>query len=247
MRFSPVGLSTLLVSAFLLCQTAPVDAKAQDTAGRAGSWKKAAQGSPDLAAAQAKVTANPKDAEALNDLGFALRQNGQLKDAEKYLKQAIEAKPTMGEAHANLSVVYYDQSNWADALSEAQKAVKANADQAIFRCVLANALSKTGDLKGASQEYKMAIQLKPDYQNAYYNLGRVLNELGEVNDAKYSLSKALELDPNDDRVVALLDKLDGAGTGAVSSTSPAVGATSTPAASQAKKVSADKKTATSEK
>ena len=90
--------------------------------------------------------------------------------------------------------------------------MKLNADQAIFRVVLGNALAKTGDLKAAQQEYKIAIQLKPDYENAYYNLGVVLNDDGQINDAKYSLSKALELDPNDDRVVALLDKLDKLGS-----------------------------------
>lgn len=187
-------------------------ALAEDTSGRAGSWRKAAQGAPDLNAAKAKVEKNPKDAEALNDYGFALRQNGQIDEAAKYLKQAIEIKPTMGEAHANLSVVYFDQSKYQDAVAEGQKAVKANADQAIFRVVLGNALAKTGDLKGAQQEYKIAIQLKPDYENAYYNLGVALNDDGQINDAKYSLSKALELDPNDDRVVALLDKLDKLGS-----------------------------------
>lgn len=201
---------TILLSLFLGASSTAV--LADDTSGRAGSWRKAAQGAPDLNAAKAKVEKNPKDAEALNDYGFALRQNGQTDEAAKYLKQAIEIKPSMGEAHANLSVVYFDQAKYQDAVAEGQKAVKINADQAIFRVVLGNALAKTGDLKGAQQEYKIAIQLKPDYENAYYNLGVALNDDGQINDAKYSLSKALELDPNDDRVVALLDKLDKLGS-----------------------------------
>lgn len=208
MRFSSSEVSFLLAAAILLSQFAlAVDAKTDDS-GRAGSWRKAAQGAPDLKSAQAKVDKNPKDADALNDLGFALRQNQKLDEAKKYLLQAVEIKPQFGEAHANLSVVYYDQGKYADAVTEAQKAVKINADQPIFRVVLGNALSKTGDLKGAQQEYKIAIQLKSDYENAYYNLGRVLNEDGQINDAKYSLAKALELDPDDERVLALMDKLD---------------------------------------
>lgn len=203
---------TLLLSTVFAVSTTTTIAQAEDTSGRAGSWNKAAQGAPDLKAAKAKVDKSPKDADALNDYGFALRQNGQTDEAAKYLKQAIEIKPAMGEAHANLSVVYYDQQKYQDAVAEGQKAVKLNADQAIFRVVLGNALAKTGDLKGAQQEYKIAIQLKPNYENAYYNLGVVLNEDGQINDAKYSLSKALELDPNDDRVVALLDKLDKLGS-----------------------------------
>ena len=212
MRVSHSLSLTLLLSLALGIGGTASFAKSDDTAGRAGSWNKAAQGAPDLKAAKAKVDKNPKDAEALNDYGFALRQNGQTDEAAKFLKQAIEIKPAMGEAHANLSVVYFDQGKFQDAVAEGQKAVKANADQAIFRVVLGNALAKTGDLKGAQQEYKIAIQLKPNYENAYYNLGVALNEDGQINDAKYSLSKALELDPNDDRVVALLDKLDKLGS-----------------------------------
>lgn len=181
---------------------------AADKDGRAGSWRKGTQGAPDLKAAQAKVDQNPKDAGALNDLGFALRQNGKNAEAEKYLKQAVEIKPEMGEAHANLSVNYFDMKKYSDALAEAEKAVKIDKDNAIFRVVLGNAKSKSGDLKGAAQEYKIAVQLKPDYENALYNLGRVQNENGDVSDAKLTLAKALELDPNDERVLALLDKLE---------------------------------------
>lgn len=202
MRMLGIGFVVITIT---LATTLPVLA---DSDGRAGFWRKAAQGAPDLKAARARVEKSPKDAEALNDLGFALRQNGKLDEAEKYLKQAVEIKPQMGEAHANLSVVYYDQNKTAPALTEAKKAVDIDANKPIFRVVYGNALSKSGDLKAAAQEYKVAIQLKPDYENAHYNLGRVLNEDGQVTDAKLSLSKALELDPNDDRVLALLDKLE---------------------------------------
>lgn len=199
-----VFLSALLA----LVVAAPICVAAPNKDGRAGSWRKGEQGAPDLKAAQARVDKNPKDAEALNDLGFALRQNGKAKEAEKYLKQAIEANPKMTEAHVNLSVNYYDQQMYKEALAEAQEAVKINPDHAISRVVLGNALSKTGDLKGAMQEYKVAVHLQPDYENAHYNLGRVQNEAGETNDAKMSLVKALELDPNDGRVLQLLDKLE---------------------------------------
>jgi len=207
MRLSLVHFSFLLLAVSLSLPAS----QAAEGLDRAGSWNKAGQGAPDLAAARAKVQKNPKDADALNDLGFALRQNEQFAEAEKCLKQALELKPEMGTAHANLSVVYYDQKKYSEALAEAQKAVKTNANQPIFRVVLGNALSKTGDLKGAAQEYKVAIHLKPKYENAHFNLGRVLNEDGQVTEAKYSLAKALELDPDDDRAVELLDKLEKSG------------------------------------
>lgn len=233
----------LLVTALLaslVCSSNAADSAPAE--GRAGSWRKGAQGAPDLKAAQLKVEKNPKDAEALNDLGFALRQNGKLDEAQNYLKQALEIKPEMGSAHANLSVVYYDQSKTADALREAQAAVKTDANNAIFRVILGNALSKTGDLKGAAQEYKLAIHLQPDYENAIYHLGRVLAEDGDLNEAKYQLAKALSLDPKDERVVALLDKLERGEVGSGKGASGGAGAAAGSGAS-AKQAQADRELA----
>lgn len=176
--------------------------------GRAGAWNRSTQGAPNLTKARARVEKNPKDAIALNDLGFALRQNNQLEEAEKFLKQAIEVKPDLAQAHTNLSVVYNDQKRYKEAVDEAMAAVKIDANQPIFRVVLGNALSNTGDLKGAAQEYRIAIKLKPNYENAHYNLGRVLFEDGQVTEAKFALADAINLDPNDDRTLVLLDKIE---------------------------------------
>jgi len=62
--------------------------------------------------------------------------------------------------------------------------------------VLGNALSETERSKGAAQGTKDPCHsCSFDYENAHYNLGRVqIEDSAEVNDAKYTLSKALELD-----------------------------------------------------
>lgn len=214
------GRKILLSASFLLLAictlpSAMVMAGPEDAAaakeGRSGFWRKSSQGAPDLTKCKARVDKNPTDPIALNDYGFALRQNNKLDEAEKYLKQAIEIKPGLAQAHTNLSVVYYDQKRYEEAVKEATAAVKLDANHAIFRVVLGNALSKTGDLKGAAQEYRIAIKLKPDYENAHYNLGRVLLEDGQVSEARFALADAINLDPDDDRTLALLDKLEAGG------------------------------------
>lgn len=216
--FWGIGITLITVS----CMAAPSiadtdDASAATKEGRAGFWRKSGQGAPDIAKCQARADKNPRDAVALNDLGFALRQNGKLEEAEKYLKQAIEIKPSLAQAYTNLSVVHYDQKRYDEAAKDALAAVKLDANHPIFRVVLGNALSKTGDLKGAAQEYRIAVKLKPDYENAHYNLGRVLLEDGQTTDARFALADAINLDPDDDRTLALLDKLESSG-GAVGAT-----------------------------
>lgn len=94
-----------------------------------------------------------------------------------------------------------------EALNEAKKAVELDGKQPVYRVVYGNALSATGDRKEAIVQYQTALNERPDYENAFYNLGRVLFEDGQRTQAKVILSQALALDPKDDRVVQLLDQI----------------------------------------
>lgn len=175
--------------------------------GREGNWKKHAQGAPSLKAARKRVESEPNSADAHNDLGWALRQNGKLEEAETELKKAIELDDKIPYGHSNLSVVYLDTNRVGDALKESERAVAIDDKSPIFRVVHGNALSANGKLDEAIKEYNQAIALRADYENALYNLGRVLHMQGKNTEASTALSAALKLDPNDRRVVELLDKL----------------------------------------
>jgi len=178
-------------------------------AGRSGSWTTAAQGKSQLSVDTCRklVTEKPNDAIAHNDLGWALRQNNDLKGAEVELRKAIELDPKLHQAHCNLSVCYFDQGKMQPALDQAQQAIKLDQSQPVYHVVLGNALSGVGDNKAAIAEYKLAIGQKPNYENALYNLGRVLEATGEKAEAGKVLAEALRLDGDDDRVLKILDRI----------------------------------------
>lgn len=197
------------------------DAAADLGSGRAGFWRKGTQGSPSLKQAEKKVTQNPKDAVANNDLGWAYRQCGDLDKAIKYLQEAIRLKEDLAQAHSNLSVAYFDKKQTAEALTEARRAVALDPKNAVYLLVLGNALDQNGDTNDAIESYKAALKLRPDYENALYHLGRILTAQGNKSEASLILAEALKLDPEDERVMQLLDPMvaDGA-----ASTSTADGA-----------------------
>lgn len=203
--------SKKFVAVSIVCALSILNGIAQaapDTAGgRAGSWRTATQGSPSLKIARKAVEKNPQDAVANNDLGWAYRQHGDLTQAEAYLRQAIKIDAKLAQAHSNLSVVLLDQNKADEAKTEAAQAVAIDSQNPIYRAVLGNALAKAGDRKEAIEQYRTAIKLKPDYENALYNLGRVLKEDGQVNEAKLVLADALKYDAKDDRVLLLLDDM----------------------------------------
>jgi tetratricopeptide (TPR) repeat protein len=78
--------------------------------------------------------------------------------------------------------------------------------------VYGNALLANSDTKTAIEEYKMAIGQRADYENAYYNLARALRQDGQTLEAKVVLSQALDLDPEDVRVLKMLDELSNDGS-----------------------------------
>jgi len=175
--------------------------------GREGNWKNSAQDSPDLEAARKLAEAQPQNAVAQNDYGWALRLHGDPAKAESFVKTAEQLDPTLAYVHSNLSVIELDLNKAPEALGEGKKAVELDGNQPIFHVVYGNALLATGDAKGAIAQYQTAIQQRSDYENAYYNLGRAFSKNGQKNEALASLSKALELDSKDDRVLKFIDEI----------------------------------------
>ena len=53
-----------------------------------------------------------------------------------------------------------------------------------------------GKLKDAEISYRKAIQINPNFANAYCNLGNVLKDLGKLQDAELSYRKAIQINPN---------------------------------------------------
>ena len=54
-----------------------------------------------------------------------------------------------------------------------------------------------GDHKGAISDYTKAIQLKPDFADAYYNRGVAKGNLGQYSDAITDYDKMIQLNPDD--------------------------------------------------
>jgi len=183
--------------------------QAKESDGRAGNWKKGTQGAPNLEAARKLVKEKPNSADAHNDLGWALRQNGKLKEAENELRKALELDDKIPYGHSNLSVVLLDTGRIDEAIKEGRRACAIDEKQAIFHVVLGNAHAAKKEYDKAANEYNYAIKLKPDYENAFYNLGRILYDQGKKAEAGSVLGEALKLDPDDGRVLEILDKLVG--------------------------------------
>ena len=108
-------------------------------------WKSNTQGAPSIEACRKLVAEKPNDAIAHNDLGWALRQNGDAKGGEEELRTAVKLDEKLPQAHSNLSVCLSDQKKTQPALDEARKAVGLDQSQPVYHVVLGNALAGVND------------------------------------------------------------------------------------------------------
>ena len=60
---------------------------------------------------------------------------------------------------------------------------------------MGNALQQQDKLKEAVEAYRKAISIKPDYYEAYGNLGAALQDQGKLDKAIKAYKKAIEIEP----------------------------------------------------
>lgn len=96
--------------------------------------------------------------------------NGNLESAKNQFIEFIQEKPNLAGAYSNLSLISYKLGDYQTALNYANQAIKRNARQAQAYHMRAQAYVKTGKINEAKADYLKALELKPDYILAHYNL-----------------------------------------------------------------------------
>lgn len=81
-----------------------------------------------------------------------------------------------------------DLSLWSDAVKKSPLAPRAHHN-------LALSYKELGMLELAISEYKMVLELDPNYKISHYNLGNIYNKLGMLRPALSEYQKVIEIDP----------------------------------------------------
>ena len=133
---------------------------------------------------------------AHNNIGYALYQKGDVKDAISHYKQALENYPNYAEAHYNLGVVFLKMGELDDAIAEYKQALKIKPDYMEAHFDLGAALALKGNLDEAVAQYRKVLEIRPDYPEADYNLGKVLLLKGDLDGAMACLDKTTAASPD---------------------------------------------------
>jgi tetratricopeptide (TPR) repeat protein len=141
------------------------------------------------------VTKNPGSWISHNNLGNALVKLGKVDEAIPEYRWAIDRHPELRWSYDNLGRAFLQQGRVNDAIAWFRKACEIMPSNAATCHYLSDALLK-GEVDDAILSYQRALETKPNYPQAEYNLGVTLERRGDIDQALLHYRRALQLQPD---------------------------------------------------
>jgi Flp pilus assembly protein TadD len=116
-----------------------------------------------LDAMRKAIDLNPKNAAALNYLGYSYAEAGEnLDEAEQLIRRALEVDPNDGFYIDSLGWVYYQRGEYQRAVEELEKAAELSGDDPTVNEHLADAYRRVGREFEAQRVYREAMKKAED-------------------------------------------------------------------------------------
>jgi tetratricopeptide (TPR) repeat protein len=151
----------------------------------------------EAAAAYRQILAlRPDIAEAHNNLGIVLSQQGNYGEAQARFEQALALRPDNAEMYNNLGSVLLNQGKIDEAVARYERALALRPNYAQAHYNLGNIHQARGEFDQAAARYQQALAFRPDYAQAHYDLGNVLRNQGKLDEAAAHFEQTLALWPD---------------------------------------------------
>ena len=144
-----------------------------------------------IAVWQRLIELTPEDADAHASLGWALGGVGRYREAISALQRALEVDLTFPIDYS-IGLYHCYLKEYREAI-EAEERVLSLGQDADAYCVIAASLGGLGDHEGAIRAARQALELKPEFPEAWYNLGQAYFETGRFEETAASLERVFQL------------------------------------------------------
>jgi tetratricopeptide (TPR) repeat protein len=114
------------------------------------------------------------------------------------LAHRLEKYPNDFPALLHMGTVMLTRLNPGGAISVLQAAVKVDPRSAEAHNFLGSAMASLGRITEATEQFRFALSLRPDYLNARFNLGEALVRAGKLDEAVTEYKKILAENPDDE-------------------------------------------------
>lgn len=98
-------------------------------------------------------------------------KSGEYQKAKILLEQVIILQPDFSKAYINLSIIQENDKNYTAAEKSLIAALKASPDDIRALNQIGRVYRQLGEFRKAQASYQKAINIKPDYAVAHYNIG----------------------------------------------------------------------------
>lgn len=146
------------------------------------------------------VHLRPDSAEAWNALGEAYNSFGDGKAAREPFERAVKLNPKFGVAEANLGAVLLQTGESAAAAGHLDRAIQLlgrSPDAADTHYLRAKICTTAGQTDEAAMHLEQAVKLRPNFAEAWSDLGEVYRTKLNPAEALTAFERAVKLNPND--------------------------------------------------
>lgn len=135
-------------------------------------------------------------------LGDALHALGDYEGAIAAYEEALRLDPAHARGNANLGKALTDAGRPREAIRHLRRALarQGGHQRAATLALLGESLFAAGDVEGAIEQYRKAVELDPGLGDAHANLGIALGHVGSDAEALAALSRARSLGVSDPEV-----------------------------------------------
>lgn len=146
-------------------------------------------------------------ARGANAEAFRKDRQESLTKAEEAFKQAIAKVPSYGWSIYNLGAVYDRQGKASDAIAQLERIAPYNADHPTLMFELGLLYLRVGNRASAELALSRTVLLAPQYANARWYLGLLLEEKGDIKGALEQFREILKNNPENKDLQSKIDLL----------------------------------------
>jgi arylsulfatase A-like enzyme/Tfp pilus assembly protein PilF len=157
-----------------------------------------------IAGFERTLVLDPKELRAHIGLGIAYQTQGALEKALERYQAAQAIDPFDSTARKNAAAIYLTRREAGKALAELRRALEIDRGSAETHNLMGSAHWLNNDGEAAVAEFREAIRLDRNYLDSYLNLGMLLGNLTQFDEALKYLKSAADLAPGSARVFQIL-------------------------------------------
>ena len=135
------------------------------------------------------------DAESYAMLGRSAAARGDVEEAIRNYRRALDINPNFAEAHYNLGFALMSEQRLAEAIQHYRQALGIRPDYAETHCAMGIAVAQQGGHEEATEHYRQALRIRPDYPEAHYHWGGLLMSERRLEEAIQHYKRAIEFRP----------------------------------------------------